>query len=148
MPDTLFYSLIAFLILAIIALTVYIAIIRSRLAQLTQHQARLEQAFNDLSDALQSTVRNAAKANKVELQTLRNQQSEISEQHFHQVEQLHKLQAKLQEFEQRDPEIKLYQQAKKLVASGATVEEVMESCQLSRAEVDLLYSLENAGRTE
>lgn len=47
----------------------------------------------------------------------------------------------LQELQQRDPEVKLYQQAKQLIASGTNIDEVVESCGIPRAEAELLFSL-------
>ncbi|RXS43969.1 DUF2802 domain-containing protein [Idiomarina sp. 29L] len=52
-----------------------------------------------------------------------------------------RLQEKLQELAEQDPGSKLYHRASKLVASGATVEELMHECELPQAEAELLVSL-------
>ncbi|ATZ72504.1 DUF2802 domain-containing protein [Idiomarina sp. X4] len=52
-----------------------------------------------------------------------------------------RLQEKLQELAEQDPGSKLYHRASKLVASGATVEELMQECELPQAEAELLVSL-------
>lgn len=58
------------------------------------------------------------------------------------LEQAHSdLQLKLQEVAEQDPDSRLYQRAAKLVASGATVEELMEECELPRAEAELLMAV-------
>ena len=142
------FASLGFISIVVVGVAIYIVLMRSRLRLLSEQQLRLEQVFNDFSDAVQRTLRNNDRAQAVEIETLRNQLSDQSDAVNQLTEQLRKLQSKVQEFEFNDPEIKLYQQAKKLVASGASVEEVMDSCQLTRAEVDLLYSLENANRTD
>lgn len=52
----------------------------------------------------------------------------------------------VQEQQSQEPESKLYTHAARLVKSGATPEEVMTECELSRAEVDLLFSLHGKDR--
>lgn len=63
-------------------------------------------------------------------------------QQLNTLEQAHSdLQLKLQEVAEQDPDSRLYQRAAKLVASGATVEELMEECELPRAEAELLMAV-------
>lgn len=49
--------------------------------------------------------------------------------------------ALIREMQLHDPEIKRYQHAKQLIASGASQEEVIESCGIPAAEVELLFSI-------
>ena len=56
-------------------------------------------------------------------------------------EQLQRFEAKLQGLESQDPTSRLYTKASKLVASGASVEEIMQECDLPRAEAELVMSL-------
>ena len=58
------------------------------------------------------------------------------------------LERQLQELQQRDPEVKLYQQAKQLIASGTSIDEVVESCGIPRAEAELLFSLSNQNTSQ
>lgn len=51
------------------------------------------------------------------------------------------LKEKHTELENADPSSRLYSKAAKLVAAGATIEEVMEECDLPRAEAELLMNL-------
>lgn len=51
------------------------------------------------------------------------------------------LSAKIQEIETADPGSRLYSKGAKLVASGATIEEIMQECDLPRAEAELLLNL-------
>lgn len=55
--------------------------------------------------------------------------------------QLHSLEAKLHDLENQDSTSRLYTKASKLVASGASVEEIMQECDLPRAEAELVMSL-------
>ena len=52
---------------------------------------------------------------------------------------------KLEELANMDPDNRLYSKAAKLVNSGASVEELMEECELPRAEAELLFSLHKQG---
>lgn len=54
---------------------------------------------------------------------------------------LQQLQEQQQELQQQDPASKFYQQAARLVDAGASLEEVMQECDLPRAEAELLFSL-------
>lgn len=55
--------------------------------------------------------------------------------------EIKKLSEKLQELESADPGSRMYTKAAKLVASGASIEEVMQECELPRAEAELLMNL-------
>ncbi|WP_088331515.1 DUF2802 domain-containing protein [Lacimicrobium sp. SS2-24] len=59
--------------------------------------------------------------------------------------QLRQLQEKQQQLEEMEPESKLYSGAVKLLQQGASVEEVMQECELPRAEAELLFSLHGKG---
>lgn len=48
---------------------------------------------------------------------------------------------KQEELQQLDPEMRLYSRAAKLVSSGASVQEIMEECELPRGEAEMLISL-------
>ncbi|ALS99273.1 DUF2802 domain-containing protein [Lacimicrobium alkaliphilum] len=59
--------------------------------------------------------------------------------------QLVQLQQKQQELEEMEPDSKLYTGAVKLLQRGASVEEVMQECELPRAEAELLFSIHGKG---
>lgn len=59
--------------------------------------------------------------------------------------QLVQLQEKQQELEEMEPDSKLYTGAVKLLQRGASVEEVMQECELPRAEAELLFSIHGKG---
>ena len=49
--------------------------------------------------------------------------------------------AKQEALLEQDPNNRLYVTAAKLIATGATIEEVMRECELPRAEAELLFSI-------
>lgn len=55
------------------------------------------------------------------------------------------LQEKQRELEEMEPDSKLYTGAVKLLRRGASVEEVMQECELPRAEAELLFSIHGKG---
>lgn len=59
-------------------------------------------------------------------------------------EQMVELNAKLHAMESADPASKLYTKASKLVAGGATIEDIMQECDLPRAEAELMMSLHSS----
>lgn len=68
------------------------------------------------------------------------------QQQVAQLRQEHRqLQEKLQDVADQDPGQKLYQQAAKLVSRGASIEELMQECDLPQAEAELLMSLHKKG---
>jgi septal ring factor EnvC (AmiA/AmiB activator) len=42
----------------------------------------------------------------------------------------------------QDPQVKLYQKAAKMIREGASLEELMEACDLPRAEAELMFSMQ------
>ncbi|WP_340680587.1 DUF2802 domain-containing protein [Paraglaciecola sp.] len=49
--------------------------------------------------------------------------------------------AQQQKLAEQDPQSRFYQKGAKLIADGATLEDVMQECDLPRAEAELLFSL-------
>lgn len=72
---------------------------------------------------------------------LKQQFSQLSHRHTALEQQLLQQQEAIQEVAEQDPESKFYQRAARLVQQGASLEEVMEACELPRAEAELLYNL-------
>ncbi|MFT4994905.1 MAG: mRNA-degrading endonuclease RelE of RelBE toxin-antitoxin system [Paraglaciecola sp.] len=50
-------------------------------------------------------------------------------------------QVKQEALAEQDPQSRFYNQAAKLVAGGATIEDVMRECDIPKAEAELLFSL-------
>ncbi|WP_416305752.1 DUF2802 domain-containing protein [Neptunicella sp. SCSIO 80796] len=57
------------------------------------------------------------------------------------VKQLQETQARQDELKDQDPESKLYGQAARMAQQGATTDEIMQECELPRAEAELLIQL-------
>lgn len=55
--------------------------------------------------------------------------------------ELDKLKAKQEELVDQDPVSRMYIKAAKLVSDGASVEELMQECELPRAEAELLFNM-------
>ncbi|WP_075610558.1 DUF2802 domain-containing protein [Alteromonas pelagimontana] len=56
-------------------------------------------------------------------------------------EQLVQLENQLREVKQQDPSMRLYSRATELVKQGASIAEIMQACDLPRAEAELLISM-------
>lgn len=56
-------------------------------------------------------------------------------------QKIQQLQDAQQEMQQQEPLNPLYQQAARLVTAGASVDDVMQECELSRTEAELLFAL-------
>ncbi len=60
-------------------------------------------------------------------------------------EELEQLAQRQQQLEFQDPEAKLYNRAVKLLEQGAGLDEIMEACELPRAEAELLMRIHGRG---
>ncbi len=130
---------------AVAILLVVVVIWQHRLQQQQQAllQERLEEVQQSLNvsraevEELRSGVigvgQRILKAERALQQCQLNQQTLAAE-----LEQLSEHQQKIQLF---DPESKLYSRAVKMVQLGAGLEEIMQECELPRAEAELLLNL-------
>jgi Skp family chaperone for outer membrane proteins len=57
------------------------------------------------------------------------------------VTELQSLSDKQEQLAEQDPQSRFYQSAAKLIASGASLEQVIQECDIPRAEAELLFSL-------
>lgn len=132
MPDLLIYGVTCALVLVLFAIFFAFRLYRqqhllqSQLSQLIRRTDKLEHNFL-LCDEGVHEVRTGAQgvANKVKDMGAR----------------VNILFDKIQELENLDPDTRMYNQAARLVDAGATVEELMQECDLPRAEAELLMSL-------
>jgi len=95
-----------------------------------------EQISNTLATELESKV-SALTAN-----ILQSQASEIEALKF----DLDKLMAQIDELSQQDPAAKMYAKAHSLVASGASINEIIDACDLPKAEVEVLMGFQKKAR--
>lgn len=96
--------------------------VRTELQNSEEARQKLAEQVNELSDKYSGLLASHQKL----LKTLKDQESAI------------------REVAEQDPASKFYQRAAKLVRQGASLEEVMEACELPRAEAELVFSLYRA----
>ena len=78
---------------------------------------------------------------KRELQELRSGTIGVGRRMLELEKKLAQQDAKLEESSQQDPQARLYSRAMKMVALGAGVEELIQECELPKAEAELLIRL-------
>jgi hypothetical protein len=57
-----------------------------------------------------------------------------------------KLEAEVEDMSQQDPAAKMYAKAHSLVESGASIDEIMEACDLPKAEAEILIGFQKKAR--
>jgi len=74
----------------------------------------------------------------------------IMQSHMSEIEALKfdidKLMAQIDELSQQDPAAKMYAKAHSLVASGASINEIIDACDLPKAEVEVLMGFQEKAR--
>jgi len=78
---------------------------------------------------------------KRELQELRSGTIGVGRKTLELEKKLQQQDAKLDESQQQDPQAKLYSRAMKMVELGADVDELIQECELPKAEAELLLRL-------
>ena len=86
----------------------------------------------ELDSAVSTFTANITQANASEIQALKFD--------------IDKLMAQIDELSQQDPAAKMYAKAHSLVASGASLNEIMEACDLPQAEVEVLMGFQEKAR--
>lgn len=144
------------LVLALLALTAVIVTSRKQAELIERQQQRLMMLTETAADVLalkqqlEQQPSHVDYAQTEQLQqslelSLKQQLDAQSEQLQQTVAQLQQeqqlLEQKLQQLAEQDPGAKLYQRAAKLIADGATVEDIMQECDLPRAEAELLVAM-------
>lgn len=129
--------------LFILILAVTLAVITIVMTVLFVKQAQLQSTIAQLQDSLK----------KADIKTTQLQ-SELKEVRLSSIGmgkaiQLFKssikdIDARQVELELQDPESKLYSKAAKMVEKGASIEEIMEECEIPRAEAELVISMRNS----
>ena len=134
-----YISLIVAGIAIVLAVFFYLRV-EQKYQQLLQNQQKLdgrhkplEKGYSQLQDMLHEVrtgtigLGNRVKELENRLNELQNQQVAISNKQV--------------EIEHQDVSTPMYTRAAKLVASGASIEEIMEECDIPRAEAELLISM-------
>lgn len=145
MIDLQTLAVISVLFLICVCVVIAWALQRRELTRIEAAQEQMQQHLLSQLNHLQKQQRKA--------QSLYSQTDKVQKQSADAVERsilalnerLDAIEEKQQELAAYDPEIKLYQQAKRMVEAGATVNEVVDTCGIPKAEAELLYSM--AGNT-
>lgn len=101
--------------------------------QLDQQQQNQKQGVADLHTTISGLVHQVEEGQSRSVAMSRHVQQLQSS-----VEQLEN---QLREVKQQDPAMRLYHRGADLVKQGASIEEVMQACDLPRAEAELLFSM-------
>ncbi|CUS47165.1 MAG: protein of unknown function DUF2802 [Idiomarinaceae bacterium HL-53] len=105
-----------------------------------QLEATTQAEFQRVQQELEQ-AQGESKALRAEVARLAELVAELSESHQQLTGRVTQYESELKEVAEQDPASKFYQRAAKLVRQGATLEEVMETCELPRAEAELVFSL-------
>jgi hypothetical protein len=98
----------------------------------TLHEKYKHTVTSELEDMLYSVKISTSKAHASEIEIIKVD--------------VDKLMAKIDELSQQDPAAKMYAKAHSLVASGATIDEIMDACDLPQAEVEVLIGFQKKAR--
>jgi hypothetical protein len=138
---------VAALVIAFFCIIIFISVMRANKKALIVLQNQV-QASNILIDELQAANEQfksgfGAHVNKFEQFSLENIQ--VSKQLEHRIKVMQGLVASQQDqitqLQEQQPEDKLYSRAFKLAALGADINEIMQECELPRAEAEMLMSV-------
>ena len=140
--DVSLSTLQLFYIVAILAIVLIGCIIGVLLlARKVRHLSTALSSQEAASSALQQQV-------SLRLKEVENQQAEaqtravVVGKHMQQLDgEIKQIENQLREVKNLDPSARLYQQAAEMVRQGATIEEVMQACDLPRAEAEMLISM-------
>lgn len=131
--------------LIFIVLLAFICIVIWRKQQsLNQRLTQSISLINDLykhTQALQSTIDDTNKEKHKDSEYAQATQLFESQMQSMSV-RLDKAENRLELFEEDDPQIRMYKKATELAAKGLSVDEIMDACQLPRAEVEVLKGLQ------
>lgn len=99
-----------------------------------QHSEAIKILQSDTNASDNQDTQSAQISIKSEVSEIRHQLASIGQE-------LLRLDNKTDQLQQQDPATKMYTKANKLVSQGASLEDIMEACDLPRAEVDMLIGL-------
>ena len=106
---------------------------------------KIERINHELS-SLQRMVKQRTDELDAELRNIGHQQNEAQARTLVATRHVQDLQQKQDEFDNQlrelklqDPSLRLYQKAAELVKQGATIDDVMEACDIPRAEAEMLF---------
>ncbi|RUO79797.1 DUF2802 domain-containing protein [Idiomarina tyrosinivorans] len=130
--------------LAVLFIIARQAVVMKRLHQRLQgYQQQTEAQWHSRSQELSGLAERMAEDSSEEalIEQHSQQLQALAERQQQLAEQLDQVKQQIAEVANQDPEMRYYQKAAKLIAEGASLQEVMDACELPQAEVELLMSL-------
>lgn len=120
-------------LLAVVAVIWLYTHFQRKLSRLVEHHLASETRIDTLQEDIKNLENQIA-----EMQT----RSMVQGKHMRELAEYgEQLENQLREVKNQDPSMRLYSRAAELAKSGASVEEVMQACDLPRAEAELLMSM-------
>ena len=124
----------------LIAALVYVIACLGLVLYLQKQSSKLKTKVNALTVLVKESDRQR-EAFKRELQELRSGTIGVGRRVVELERKLSKQSEMLEEASQQDPQAKLYSRAVKMVGLGAGIEELMQECELPKAEAELILRL-------
>lgn len=122
------------LIVLVIMLAVWVLTLALKVKSAHQLIQRHQQQHAEKLTAAETTVRNV-----VHQQNEDQARSLVVTRHIQALQKnLDDIENQIRELKLQDPSLRLYQRAAELVKQGASIEEVMEACDIPRAEAEML----------
>lgn len=139
-PTTIELALIAVILILAALMGVIFVKMKTANQLLHTHEKQNEQKIA----AAEAAVRNLAhQQNEDQARSL------VVTRHIQSLQQkLDELESQMRELKLQDPSLRLYQRAAELVKQGASIEEVMEACDIPRAEAEMLSMVHRQSNTE
>ena len=142
LTPSLQWIIYAFLFGCIIIVFLYARNVNKRLNQ----TIKLINELYQVSQGQASNIANLTSDLADSSTALNNQEKDMLESKLHSrlnelEQQFIKVENQTQLLQQEDPALKMYHRATQLVAKGASIDDIIEACQLPRAEVEVLISL-------
>ena len=129
-----------FSVLALAIAAIALVLLVAFCIQSFQYRKRTEQTLETLR---QQVVSISAQSKDVGHQVEEQQnRSLVQSKHIQQLqEEITGFNNQIRELKLQDPSMRMYQRAAELVKQGASLEEVMESCDIPRAEAELIVTI-------
>ncbi|WP_100655782.1 DUF2802 domain-containing protein [Alteromonas flava] len=121
---------------------VFLRLQRSQRERAITRQEQLEQQLMLQMNHTQQQAKQSQRKQQQLIDTLYDKLAEYEKHQQTLAQETATLTNKVGDLELQDPEVKLYQQARRLIASGADIDDVIEACGIPRAELELLMAVD------
>ena len=119
----------------------YAKTVNTRLGQSIKLINDLYQLLKKQEEQLKAFAQNNSANTEQLSSSIQDEVSEIRHQLALNSQELRQLENQTQQLQHQDPGIRMYTKANELVAAGASLEDIMEACELPRAEAEVLIGL-------